>query len=105
MRRFLWGAAFALACSSGGSNFDGGTNDAGGDVAASFTLRVDPVADNETVTIGLQSQSVQFHAYREDAANAQEVDVTSQVTWTIGDVSIATSTGGGAYSLQGVGGV
>jgi len=106
MRRFLWGSILVLACGNGGpSTFDGGSDGSGGDASASFTLRVDPVTDNETVTIGLQNKTVQFHAYRKDSPTAPEVDVTNQVAWTIGDVLIAAPSATGLYTLQGVGGV
>ncbi|HEX4517623.1 MAG TPA: hypothetical protein VGH87_00645 [Polyangiaceae bacterium] len=108
MRRFLWGAAFAFigACgNSGPATFDGGTDGSSGDASSSFTLRVDPATDSETVTIGLQNKTVEFHAYRKDSPTAQEVDVTSQVTWTISDTLVATPSPSGVYTLQGVGGV
>ena len=106
MRRFLWGAALVLACgNTGPSTFDGGSDAGGGDAQGSFTLRVDPTTDSETVTIGLQNKTVPFHAYRKDSPTSQEVDVTSQVTWTISDTSVATPSSGGVYTLQGVGGV
>ena len=70
MRRFLWGAALAFvgACGSDGpATFDGGNDGSGGDAQGSFTLRVDPATDSETVTIGLQNKTVQFHAFRKDS--------------------------------------
>ncbi len=105
MQRFLWVAfSLAVACSNGSGNFDAGNGDGGGD-AATFTLRVDPLQDSETVTIGLPGNSVQFHAYRKDSPTAQEVDVTTQANWTISDPLIASSSGAGVFGLLGVGGV
>ena len=107
MRRFLSLLVCVLAACGNGSNtnFDAGAGDAGSDAAATFALRVDPPTDTETVTIGLQNKSVQFHAFRKDSPAAQEVDVTSQVAWSVNDALIASPAGGGAFGLLGVGGV
>jgi hypothetical protein len=105
MRRLLWVAVFGAACSSGPTNFNDAGTDGGADAAVSFTLRVDPAQDSETVTLGVPGNSIQFHAYRQDSPTAPEVDVTSQVTWTIGDTAVASSSGGGVFGLLGVGGV
>jgi hypothetical protein len=107
MRRFLWVIGVCAACSNGpATNFDAGTGDGGsGDASASFTLRVDPPQDSETVTIGVQGKSIQFHAYRKDTPTSTEVDVTSSVSWTIGNVLVAGNSGGGVFALAGVGGV
>ena len=107
MKRSLWAAAAVLviACGDDSTRFDAGVDGGGSDATASFTLRVDPPTDSETVTIGLQNKTVQFHAYRRDSPTAQEVDVTSLVTWNIADPLVATPSSGGAYTLQGVGGV
>ena len=102
MRRFLSALACLLAACGNDSNtsFDSGNGDSGADAAASFTLRVDPLTDAETVTIGLQNKSVQFHAYRKDSPNAQEVDVTAQVAWSVYDTLVAAPAGGGASACS-----
>ncbi len=108
MRRFLWIILAGVACSNGPpTNFDGGPVDGGdsGDAPASFTLRVDPPQDSETVTIGVQGKSIQFHAYRKDTPTSAEVDVTTSVAWSIDSMAMAASSGGGAFGLLGVGGV
>ena len=93
MRLLVAALAVCIACSNdSGNTFDGGVDGGNGfDGATSFMLRVDPAMDSETVTIGVQSKSVQFHAYRRDSATAPEVDVTSMVAWSISDVHIAMS--------------
>ncbi|HEY1954550.1 MAG TPA: hypothetical protein VGH28_03045 [Polyangiaceae bacterium] len=104
MRRILLALIACAACStSPGTQFDAGSDGSGGDAGPTFTLRVDPPQDSETLTIGV-TKSVQFHAFRKDSPNAAEVDVTSQVSWTIGDAAIGASSGGGTFALAGVGG-
>ncbi len=107
MRRFLWIVGLCAACGSTPSaTFDGGTtNDGGGDASSSFTLRVDPATDSETVTLGVNGQSIQFHAYRKDTPTSTDVDVTSSVGWNVGNAFMAGNSGGGAFALLGVGGV
>ena len=96
----------SFQCGNGDSSgFDGGVDASGADVAPSFTLRVSPLQDSETVTIGLPSKTVQFQAFEKAAGATTETDVTAQATWATGDALIASSTGGGVIQLLGVGGV
>lgn len=83
-------------------NDGGNTNDGS---APSFTLRVDPPTDSETVPLGGPGSNVQFHAYRKDPGATTETDVTSQVAWTIENGAVASSSGGGTFALLGAGGV
>ncbi|MGH7281345.1 MAG: hypothetical protein ACRELY_07485, partial [Polyangiaceae bacterium] len=100
--------AWAAACGSNdnGSGFDDGSKDGGGaDGQAAFTLRIDPPTDSETTAIGVPGKSIQFHAFRRDPGATADVDVTSQVVWSIENDAMATSSGGGAFALLGIGGV
>jgi hypothetical protein len=105
MRRLLW-VFVCMACGNRGvSGFDASVDgNGGGDAGVSFTLTVTPTPDSETVTIGLTGKTVQFHALRADMGSTTQVDVTSQVTWAIGDSLIGTSSPGGVVQLLGVGG-
>jgi len=107
MQRFLWGVFVVVcaACSSGGTNtFDGGV-DASTDGQGAFTLTINPLQDSETVTIGLPSSSVQFHALMQPAGSTEAVDVTAQAVWTIANTLVATPSPDGVFQLLGVGGV
>ncbi|MEO7114135.1 MAG: hypothetical protein ABI183_27085 [Polyangiaceae bacterium] len=97
----------ACGTSSTNSGFTTGGTDAGtGEAGApAFTLRIDPPTDTETTAIGIPGKSVQFHALRRDPGSSTDVDVTSQVTWSIENVTVATASPTGAFGLLGVGGV
>jgi hypothetical protein len=100
--------ALIAACGTSGTNssFDTGADGGSGDGAApTFTLRVDPPTDTETTALGVPGKSIQFHAYRRDPGSTTDVDVTSQVTWSIENAAVATASPSGAFALLGVGGV
>jgi hypothetical protein len=109
------GLLVAAACgsSSNGSGFSGdggstrdgpdGTVDAS-DAAPSFTLKVTPSSDSETVAIGVAGQSVTFHASRWDPGAKSGVDVSTEVAWSIDETALASVGSGGTFVLQGIGG-
>lgn len=74
------------------------------EAATTLALEVTPTQDSETVVLGMPGKTVQFHASRVDPATNATTDVTAQATWASGGAAIATSTGGGAFTLQGAGG-
>src|SRR5512142_1730810 len=96
--------AVLVACSNGSTFTNDGGGDGAADGAATFTLRVDPNPDAETVVLGVLGKTAAFHAFRRDTPSSPEVDVTATVGWTIEDGSIGTPSGGGAFALQGIGG-
>lgn len=97
----------ACGTSSTNSGFDTGGNDGGtGDGGApTFTLRIDPATDTETTAIGVPGKSVQFHAYQRNPGSTTDIDVTSQVTWSIENSAVASASPTGAFGLLGAGGV
>jgi hypothetical protein len=107
-------ALFGAACgsSSQGSGFEpdggGGGHDASidrkADAAVSFTLEVTPSNDSTQVALGMPGQTVSFKALRLNAGAKSGIDVSKEVTWTIVNPAIATSAGGGSFTLQGIGG-
>ncbi len=116
--RATLGIAFAAAiaahtsCGGGssGSGFapsaDAGPLDATAttEAATPLALQVTPTQDSETFVLGSPGKTVQFHASRVDPATSATTDVTPQATWSAASTAIATSMGGGAFTLQGAGG-
>lgn len=101
-----------MACGGGssGSGFatagDAGPTDAttSGEAAATLALQVTPAQDSETVVLGSPGKTIQFHASQVDPTTGATTDVTAQAAWAAGSVSIAKSSGGGAFMLAGAGG-
>ncbi len=78
--------------------------EAGIDAAPAFTLQIMPAQDSEMVALGMPGKTVAFHALRFDPGSSTGVDVTAQAMWSLGSTTVATSSGGGSYVLQGIGG-
>ncbi|CAN5387120.1 hypothetical protein BH09MYX1_BH09MYX1_28620 [soil metagenome] len=79
---------------------DGG--DAAIDVAANFTLRVEPPDGKATGTIGLAPPTLSFKAVKTESG--ADVDVTDQVTWSIADPTFASINAKGVVTFVGRGG-
>lgn len=104
----LVACCFVLACGSDAvtpSTFDDGGADANGDLdsAPAFTLRVDPPTATSTIVLGTPPALVVFHAFKKDAAGV-ESDVTSGVTWSVDDPTLATADPSGNVKPSGTGG-
>jgi hypothetical protein len=107
-------AAVAAHTSCGGGSSGSGfapSADAGpldatstSEAATTLALQVTPTQDSETVVLGQPGKTVQFHASQLDPTTGAMTDVTAQATWSAATAAIATSTGGGAFKLQGAGG-
>jgi hypothetical protein len=97
------GAGFSPDSGGGGGNGQDAGRDAA-DAAPSFTLKVTPSDDSETVAIGVAGASVAFRAMRFDPGSKSGVDVSKQVTWSIVNTALATAGTGGKFILQGIGG-
>ena len=79
--------------------------DAAREAGPTFTLRITPSQDAETVVLGAPGKTVTFKAIRIDAASdASDSDVTGSVSWSVSPAAIAKAKGGGAFELSGVGG-
>jgi hypothetical protein len=113
----LGAAVLAASCGSGssGSTYAPGGTDGGSEVGVNadaqpptFTLQVTPAQDAEVVTLGSPGKTVAFHAMRFDSGASTGVDVTAQASWSMASAfassALATSQGGGAFLLSGVGG-
>jgi Tol biopolymer transport system component len=74
------------------------------DAAPAFTLSVTPSAASAMVAIGVAGQTVTFKATRLDPGATSGVDVSSQVTWSIAQTTLAVANQGGTFTLQGIGG-
>jgi hypothetical protein len=81
----------------------GGNTDGGVDQGASLSLRIDPVAVTDTLSVtGTPQVVVPFRAYAKDATGT-ETEVTSQVSWTIDPSGIGVITAGGVVTAAGGG--
>ncbi|TKC99581.1 hypothetical protein [Polyangium fumosum] len=99
----LGAAASACSDTQGTGTGPGGANeDAGADAPAAVTLRIDPPETTLTLDLSGTAPALPHRAYAKREGE-DEVDVTSEVEWFVGNPALADVVGGNV-SVKGLGG-
>lgn len=105
-------AALFAACGEddpGGVAGNGGSggvvSDAGGDqTAPAYSLRIEPLSSQATVTKGQPPPSVAFQAFAKPSNGGAEEEVTAQAQWSLSNAALGTFASPGSLSLVEAGG-
>ena len=92
-----------VASNSGGS---GGTvSDASGDQnAPSYSLRIEPLTTQATVTLGQPATSLAYKAFAKSTTGGSEQEVTGEAEWTLSNPGLGSFGASGSLQLAGGGG-